>query len=162
MPAKAAAWRHPFAESMPTHAAGPAAAMAADCSVGIAAVAMAWTGSIGSSTATAAFAEIALKRAEFEADLEAFLVDYTDDFPKVKELRFALTKIEADSERLKALKATDRDRATSALGKLMVRKVESEIELWKLQLSYADGHPEVRRAKKRVEIFEKAIKEVLS
>ena len=118
--------------------------------------------SIGSSTATAAFAEIALKRAEFEADLEGFLVDYTDDFPKVKELRFALTKIEAESERLKALKATDRDRATSALGKLMVRKVESEIELWKLQQSYADGHPEVRRAKKRVEIFEKAIKEILS
>jgi hypothetical protein len=43
----------------------------------------------------------------------------------------------------------------------MVRKVESEIDLWKLQQSYADGHPDVRRAKKRVEIFEKAIKEIL-
>jgi hypothetical protein len=117
--------------------------------------------SVGNSTATAAFAEIALKRTEFEADLEALLVDYTDDFPRVKELRFALTKVEAESERLKALKAADHDRATSALGKLMVRKVEAEIELWKLQQSYADGHPEVRRAKKRVEIFEKAIKEIL-
>jgi len=110
-------------------------------------------------SATAAFAEIALRRAEFEADLEALLVDYTDDFPRVKELRFALTKIEVESERLKAMKSVDR--ATSALGKLMIRKVESEIELWKLQQSYADGHPEVRRAKKRVEIFEKAIKEIL-
>ena len=113
------------------------------------------------STSTAAFAEIALKRAEFEADLEALLVDYTDDFPKVKELRFALSRVEAESLRLKALRATDLDRATSALGKLMVRKVESEIELWKLQQSYAEGHPDVRRAKKRVEIFEKAIKEIL-
>ena len=117
--------------------------------------------STGGSTSTAAFAEIALKRAEFEADLEALLVDYTDDFPKGKELRFALTRIEAESARLKALKDADLDRATSALGKLMVRKVESEIELWKLQQSYADGHPNVRRAKKRVEIFEKAIKEIL-
>ena len=117
--------------------------------------------STGSPTATAAFAEIALKRAEYEADLEALLVDYTDDFPKVKELRFALTRIEAETARLKAMKAADRDSATSALGKLMIRKVESEIDLWKLQQSYADGHPEVRRAKKRVEIFEKAIKEIL-
>lgn len=113
------------------------------------------------SSATAAFAEIALKRAEFEADLEALLVDYTDDFPKVKELRFGLTRIEAEIERLKAMKLDARERATSALGKLMVRKVESEIELWKLQQSYADAHPEVRRAKKRVEIFEKAINEIL-
>jgi hypothetical protein len=113
------------------------------------------------SSATAAFAEVALRRAEFEADLEAFLVDYTDDFPRVKELRFGLTRIGAEVERLKAMKPADRDRATSALGKLMVRKVETEIELWKLEQSYADSHPEVRRAKKRVEIFERAIKEIL-
>src|SRR5688572_14642216 len=78
------------------------------------------------SSSTAAFAEIALKRAEFEADLESLLGDYTDDFPKVKELRFALSKIAVESDRLKAMKAADLDRATSALGKLMVRKVESE------------------------------------
>lgn len=110
---------------------------------------------------TAAFAEVVLKRTEFEADLEALLVDYTDDFPKVKELRFGLLRTESEIERLKGMKPGERDRATSALGKLMVRKVESEIELWKLQQAYADGHPEVRRAKKRVEIFEKAIKEIL-
>lgn len=115
--------------------------------------------STSASTATAAYAEIALRRAEVEADLEALLVDYTDDFPKVKELKFALTRIDAEVARLKAMKAVDR--GTSALGKLMVRKVEAEIELWKLQESYADEHPEVRRAKKRVEIFERAIKEIL-
>lgn len=115
--------------------------------------------SVAGSSATAAFAEIALRRAETEADLEALLVDYTDDFPKVKELRFTLTRIDAEIARLKAMKTSDR--ATSALGKLMVRKVEAEVELWKLQQSYADGHPEVRRAAKRVEIFEKAIKEIL-
>ena len=111
--------------------------------------------------ATAAFAEVALKRTDFEADLEALLVDYTDEFPKVKELKYALSKIEAESARLSAIKPADRSKATSALGKLMVRKVEAEIDLWKLQSEYADSHPEVRRAKKKVEIFEKAIKEIL-
>ena len=43
----------------------------------------------------------------------------------------------------------------------MVRKVEAEVDLWRLQQSYADGHPDVKRAKRRLEIFEKAIKEIL-
>lgn len=111
--------------------------------------------------ATAAFAEVALKRTDFEADLEALLVDYTDEFPKVKELKYALTRIEAESARLMAIKPSERGKATSALGKLMVRKVEAEVDLWKLQSDYADTHPEVRRAKKKVEIFEKAIREIL-
>ena len=111
--------------------------------------------------ATAAFAEVALKRTDFEADLEALLIDYTGEFPKVKELKYALTRIEAESARLSAIKPAERGRATSALGKLMVRKVEAEIDLWKLQSAYADTHPEVLRAKKKVDIYEKAIKEIL-
>ncbi|MDI1243648.1 MAG: hypothetical protein PSX80_17190 [bacterium] len=111
--------------------------------------------------ATAAYAEIALKRADVEADLESLLVEYTDEFPKVKELKFALTRVDAEGTRLGTIKAVDRDRATVALGKLMVRKVEAEIELWKVQQDYADVHPDVKRARKKVEIYERAIKEIL-
>jgi hypothetical protein len=110
---------------------------------------------------TAAYAEVALKRADVEAELESLLVEYTDEFPKVKELKYALTRIDAEALRLAPIKAADRDRATLALGKLMVRKIEAEVDLWKLQQDYADEHPEVKRAKKKVEIFEKAIKEIL-
>jgi len=111
--------------------------------------------------ATAAYAEVALKRADVEAELESLLVEYTDEFPKVKELKYTLTRIDAEGGRLSGIKPADRDRATAALGKLMVRKVEAEIELWKVQQDYADNHPDVRRAKKKVEIYEKAIKEIL-
>lgn len=111
--------------------------------------------------ATAAYAEVALKRADVEAELESLLVEYTDEFPKVKELKFALTRIDAEGTRLGTIKGADRDRATTALGKLMVRKVEAEIDLWKVQQDYADVHPDVKRAKKKVEIYEKAIKEIL-
>ncbi|MEO5857375.1 MAG: hypothetical protein ABIR33_00345 [Pyrinomonadaceae bacterium] len=117
--------------------------------------------SVQEAKATAAYAEVALKRADVEAELESLLVEYTDEFPKVKELKYALTRIDAEVTRLSSMKTAERDRATPALGKLMVRKVEAEIELWKVQQDYADTHPEVRRAKKRVEIFEKAIKEIL-
>jgi len=110
---------------------------------------------------TPAYAEIALKRTDVEAELESLLIDYTDDFPKVKELKHALTRIDAEAARLLSIKAADRDRATVALGKLMVRKVEAEIDLWKVQQDYADAHPDVKRARKKVEIFEKAIKEIL-
>ena len=83
-----------------------------------------------SAKATAAYAEVALKRADVEAELESFLVEYTDEFPRVKELKYALTRIDVEGLRLGSMKPGDRDRATTALGKLMVRKVEAEIELW--------------------------------
>ncbi len=111
--------------------------------------------------ATAAYAEIALKRADAEAELESLLVEYTEEFPKVRELKYSLTRIDAEAARLAAIKPADRERATATLGKLMVRKVDAELELWKLSQDYADAHPEVKRAKKKVEIFERAIKEIL-
>ncbi len=43
----------------------------------------------------------------------------------------------------------------------MVRKVDAEVELWRLQQALADNHPDVKKAKKKVEIFEAAIKEIL-
>ena len=36
-----------------------------------------------------------------------------------------------------------------------------ESELWRLQANYKDEHPEVKRAKKRIEIFENAIGQIL-
>ena len=111
--------------------------------------------------ATAAYAEVALKRADIEAELESLLVEYTDEFPKVKELKYALARIDVEATRLGSIKTADRDRASAALGKLMVRKVEAEIGLWKLQEDYADTHPEVKRAKRKVEIYERAIKDIL-
>lgn len=111
--------------------------------------------------ATAAFAEVALKRVEMEAELESLLLDYTEEYPRVKELRFAVARIKKEADRLTAIPQDQTEKATAALGKIVVRKIDAEVDLWKLQESYADGHPEVKRAKKRVDIFEAAIKEIL-
>ena len=110
---------------------------------------------------TGAYAEIVLRNTELEAELESLLLDYTDEYPKVKELKYGVVRLKVERDRLTRLPLADLSKASLALGKIMVRKVDAEIELWKLLQSYADNHPEVRRAKRKVEIFEKAVKEIL-
>jgi hypothetical protein len=108
-----------------------------------------------------AFAEVLLVKTELQSDLESLLVDYTDEYPKIKEARFQLSVIQKDMERLLAVKPAEVPKLTLALGKLMVRKIEIETNLWGLRVKYSDDHPEVKRAKRKLEIFEAAIKDIL-
>ena len=110
---------------------------------------------------TSAFAEVLLRETEFRADLESLLLEYTEDYPKVKEARFAISLLEAEKNRLLVVSENDMSKLTLALGKIQVKKIDAEIDLWRLQQSLADAHPDVKRARKKVEIFENAIKEIL-
>ena len=115
----------------------------------------AWT------TSSAAYAELILKKTDLQAELEGLILEYTDEYPKVKEDRIVLVLIDRETARLAKVKAADAGRLTEALGKLMARKIDLQTELWRLQSSYKDEHPEVKRAKKRIEIFENAIAQIL-
>ena len=108
-----------------------------------------------------AYAELLLQKAELEAQLEDFAGDYTDDFPKIKELRFQLDLIGKAADRFLAVSAGDAPKLSLALGRLTVRKIELETNLWSLQKQYKDDYPEVRRLKRKVEVFERAIREIL-
>ena len=108
-----------------------------------------------------AYAEILLKRTELQAALESLLLDYTEDYPKVQELRHTFALVQKENGRLASVKATDAPKLTLALGKLMIKKIEFETELWLLEVNYKADHPDVKRAKRRVEIYETAIKEIL-
>ena len=110
---------------------------------------------------TPAYAELLLRRTERESELERFLLDYTEEFPKVKELKFELDLLKKAMDKVTAVNASESGKLTLALGKLMVRKVELEIDVWSLQLQYKDDHAEVKRAKRKVEVYERAIKEIL-
>lgn len=112
-------------------------------------------------TASPAYAEVLLLKTGLEAELESLVVEYTEEYPGVKKGRYELTLIKRDIERLRAVKSTESSRLTLALGKLMVRKIELEVDLWELRAKYNDEHPDVKRAKRKVEIFEAAIKEIL-
>lgn len=111
--------------------------------------------------ASPAFAELRLKKAELESELESLLLEYTDDFPKIKEIRATLGFLQKEIERLATVGPAGSQRLTPALGKLMVRKAEMETEVWRLSEMLQPAHPDLKRAKRRVEIFEAAIKEIL-
>ncbi|MEO7672559.1 MAG: hypothetical protein ABIU09_00600 [Pyrinomonadaceae bacterium] len=110
---------------------------------------------------SAAYAEILERKTELQANLESLLVDFTDDYPKIKEIRYTLGLMQKESDRLAAVKALNASQMTLALGKLIVRKIELETELWSLLETYKSEHPDVKRAKRKVDIYEAAIKEIL-
>jgi len=110
---------------------------------------------------TPAYSEILLRKTERESELEEFSLDYTEEFPKVKEIKFELGLLNREMEKILAVNQSDSGKLTLALGKLLVRKIELETDLWNLRRQYNDEHPEVKRARRKVEVFEKAIKEIL-
>jgi hypothetical protein len=108
-----------------------------------------------------AYAELLLHKTEMESDLDSLLVDYTEEYPKVKAIRVELGFLKVEMDRLLAVKPADVGKLTLALGRLMLRKVELETQLDALRVQYKDDHPDVRKAKKKVDMFESAIKEIL-
>ncbi len=108
-----------------------------------------------------AYAELLLRKTEREAELEEFLLDYTDEFPKVKEIKFELDLLQKQMEKVLAIGASDAPKLSLALGKLLVRKTELEVDYWNLLKQYNADHPEVKRAKRKIEVYEKAVKEIL-
>ncbi|HEX8639435.1 MAG TPA: hypothetical protein VF692_15300, partial [Pyrinomonadaceae bacterium] len=94
-------------------------------------------------------------------EVESLLIGYTEEFPKVKELRFEMESLKKEFSRLSGVDPVERSKLSSALGKLLVRKAGHETDLWSLRQKYDDNHPEVKRAKRRVEIYENSIKAIL-
>ena len=108
-----------------------------------------------------AYAEVLLRKTELLSELEGLLIEYTEDFPKVKEMRFETVLLQKELDRLLAANVPDASRLSAALGKLMVRKCELSVDLWVLQQQFNDQHPDVKRAKRKSEIFETAINDIL-
>lgn len=109
--------------------------------------------------ATAAYAELLLRRAELESDVESFLESYTEENPKVKAAKYELALVNKDLAQL--LTQTDTNKLTLSLGKLLVRKNELATELWTLQNQYDKENPQVKRAQRKLLSFQQAIKEIL-
>lgn len=116
---------------------------------------------INSIKASPAYAEVLLRKTELSSDLESFVADYTEQNPKIIDIRFELTQLDKAIDRLYSVKPTELSKLTLALGKLLVRKAGLATELLRLQRSYNKDHPEVKRLTRRVEIYEASIKEIL-
>lgn len=108
-----------------------------------------------------AYSEVLLRKTELQADLEAFLADYTEANPKIIDIRFEIASLDKSLEKIFGVKPSETGKLTLALGKLIVKRASLETEYARLLRTYNADHPEVKRAKRRVEIFDSAIKEVL-
>ncbi len=108
-----------------------------------------------------AYAEVLLQKTEKTAELEDLLVEYTEEFPKVQQIRAELVLLNKEMNRIVAVNPAEASKLTLALGKLILRKVELELDFAKVQKQYTDDNGDVKQAKRRVEIFEAAIKEIL-
>lgn len=115
----------------------------------------------GAIVSTPAYSELLLRKTEILADLESFLADYTEANPKILDLRYETVIIERSITRILAVKPGEAGKLTLALGKLMVRQAALETDLARLSRTYNKEQPEVKRAKRRVEIFDRAINEIL-
>ena len=108
-----------------------------------------------------AYAEILLEKTELEAQLEDLAGDFTDDFPKVKELRYQVDLLQKALDKILALPPPDAPKLSLAFGRLAVRKAELETNLWTLRQQYKDDYPDVRRLRRKVAVFERALREIL-
>ena len=126
-----------------------------------AANAQAASGEAGPIRSSAAYSEILLRKTELLSDLEAFSSDYTEANPKMLDLRAEMASLDKMLERVFGVKPSDTGKLTLALGKLIVRKAAVDADLARLARSYSKEHPEIKRAIRKAEIYDSAIKEVL-
>ena len=116
---------------------------------------------VGTVKSSPAYAEVLLQKTELLSEVESLLVEYTEGYPKIKEMRFEAELLQKEMDKLLAVNPMEASKLTPALGKLMVRKCELATTLWSLQLQFNDQHPDVKRAKRKLEIFDAAINDIL-
>ncbi|MFL6374181.1 MAG: hypothetical protein ACJ73D_05905 [Pyrinomonadaceae bacterium] len=110
---------------------------------------------------TPAYAEVLLRKTELLADLEAFTPDYTDANPKIVDLKAELASINKSLDRVLAVKPAQASRLTEALGRMMVKKAALEADLTRLSRQYNKDYPDVKRAQRRVDLYEASINDIL-
>jgi hypothetical protein len=119
------------------------------------------TSGANSIKSSAAFIELTLHKANIEADLLDMLTEYTDEYPKVKELKLEIQFVQAELVSLQELNVAVLPRLTESFAKLLLQKIKMQVDLAQLRAIHKDDHPDVKRAMRRVDIYEKAIKDVL-
>ena len=110
---------------------------------------------------SAAFAEVLLRKTELLAEAESLSADYTETSPKMVDLRHEVAVLQKDISRILAVPSPDAGKLTLALGKLMVRRASLDTELSRMSRTLNADHPDYKRTRKKLEVFDAAIKEIL-
>jgi uncharacterized protein involved in exopolysaccharide biosynthesis len=119
------------------------------------------TGDPGPIKASPAYAELLLRKTELASEIAAVAPDYTESNPRMLDLRNELAAIDRLMQRVFSVAPSEVGKLTQALGKLMVKQASLEADLARLSRSYSDEHPEVKRARRRLNAFDSAVREIL-
>lgn len=116
---------------------------------------------VGPIKSSAAYSEVLLRKTTLQAELESLLPDYTEANPKIIDLRYELAAINKSLEKIYSVRPSETSKLTLALGKLIVEQAALQTDLARLLRSFSKDNPQVKRAARKVEIFESAVNEVL-
>lgn len=116
---------------------------------------------VGPVRSSAAYSVVLLRKTEIESDLVSFTDDYTEENPRVVDARFELASLTRDMDRMFGIKPSDVAKLTEATGKLITRKAELETERNRLMRAYKEDHPQVKRVTRKLDIYTKAVKQLL-
>jgi hypothetical protein len=115
----------------------------------------------GSIKTSAAYIELVIHKADIDAELVDLLVEYTEEYPKVKQLKWEAGLVQAELENLLKVDSSVLPKLTESFAKLLLQKIKMQVDLAEVRSAHKDDHPDVQRAMRRVEIYDKAIKELL-
>lgn len=110
---------------------------------------------------TGAYAEVFAARVEAEADLKVLTMDLTEETVQVREKKLERDLLDRDVRWLEALPSTSHIKMTVALGRLLVRKTQAEVDLKMLSANYAESFPTVKKARTRIEVYSSEIQKLL-
>ena len=116
---------------------------------------------ISSAQMTLAYAEVFAQKVEAEAELKVLIIDMTDDAPQVREKKLRRDSLQREIEWLEKLPAASHSKMTLALGKIIVRKVQAEVDQKMLAENYADEHPLIKKARARLAVYKDEIDKLL-
>lgn len=110
---------------------------------------------------TGAYAEVYAARVEAEADLKVLTTDLTEETVQVREKKLERDLLAREIRWLEALPLVSHDKMTFALGRLLVRKTQAEVDLKMLSENYADSFPTVKKAHTRIGVYNDEIQKLL-
>jgi uncharacterized protein involved in exopolysaccharide biosynthesis len=114
-----------------------------------------------STKSSPAYGELVMRKVEVEADLKQLLVDYTEEHPRAKEKKVELDALNREMDKIAAMDNAMIPKLTSTIGKLILRKIELEAEMFRLSGQYAKDHPFIKKTRDKLEVIEGEIQKAL-
>ena len=115
----------------------------------------------GDAKTTDAYILLALRRAAVAAQQERLAEMYTGSYPSAESTRFELAVLSREMEAMLGLDKSRLPRLSNGYGTMILRKVQLEVGLRDLLLSFTSDHPDVKAQRAELNALEREIENIL-